>query len=161
MWRTTDLYDAYETEVQVCKPLFQSYGKKKQFHGKIATVKVKDDNVLVKQALETLPEDTVLVVDGEGSTNCALLGDNLANIAKERNLAGIIIYGCVRDCVELGKIELGILAITTMPKRSVKEGNGETNIPVSFGGVSWIPGDYVYVDEDGVILSKKEIHHES
>ncbi|WP_440603956.1 ribonuclease E activity regulator RraA [Bacillus sp. GB_SG_008] len=161
MWRTTDLYDAYETEVQVCRPLFQSYGKKKQFHGKIATVKVKDDNVLVKQALETLPESTVLVVDGEGSTNCALLGDNLANIAKERNLAGIIIYGCVRDCVELSKIELGILAITTMPKRSVKEGNGETNIPVSFGGVSWIPGDYIYVDEDGVILSKKEIHHES
>ncbi|MCP1124222.1 ribonuclease E activity regulator RraA [Bacillus sp. 3103sda1] len=161
MWRTTDLYDAYETEVEVCKPLFQSYGKKKQFHGKIATVKVKDDNVLVKQALETLPEGTVLVVDGEGSTNCALLGDNLANIAKERNLAGIIIYGCVRDCVELSKIEFGILAIATMPKRSVKEGKGETNIPVSFGGVSWIPGDYVYVDEDGVILSKKEIHHES
>ncbi|MFD0770165.1 ribonuclease E activity regulator RraA [Bacillus sp. CGMCC 1.60114] len=161
MWRTTDLYDAYETEVQVCKPLFQSYGKKKQFHGKIATVKVKDDNVLVKQALETLPEGTVLVVDGEGSTNCALLGDNLANIAKERNLAGIIIYGCVRDCVELTKTELGILAIATMPKRSVKEGKGETNIPVSFGGVSWIPGDYVYVDEDGVIVCKKAIHHES
>ncbi|PGZ98626.1 S-adenosylmethionine--2-demethylmenaquinone methyltransferase [Bacillus pseudomycoides] len=161
MWRTTDLYDAYETEVQVCKPLFQSYGKKKQFHGKIATVKVKDDNVLVKKALETLPEGTVLVVDGEGSTNCALLGDNLANIAKERNLAGIIIYGCVRDCVELSKIELGILAITTMPKQSVKEGNGEASIPVSFGEVSWIPGDYVYVDEDGVIVCKTALHHQS
>ena len=161
MWRTTDLYDAYETEVQVCKPLFQSYGKKKQFHGKIATVKVKDDNVLVKQALETLPKGTVLVVDGEGSTSCALLGDNLANIARERELAGIIVYGCVRDCIELSKIELGILAIATMPKRSVKEGKGETNIPVSFGGVSWIPGDYVYVDEDGVIVCKKAIHHES
>ncbi|MGG2065299.1 ribonuclease E activity regulator RraA [Bacillus sp. S14(2024)] len=161
MWRTTDLYDAYETEVQVCKPLFQSYGKKKQFHGKIATVKVKDDNVLVKQALETLPKGTVLVVDGDGSTNCALLGDNLANIARERELAGIIVYGCVRDCIELSKIELGILAIATMPKRSVKEGKGETNIPVSFGGVSWIPRDYVYVDEDGVIVCKKAIHHES
>ncbi|MEI4828566.1 ribonuclease E activity regulator RraA [Bacillus sp. FJAT-53711] len=161
MWRTTDLYDAYETEVQVCKPLFQSYGKKKQFHGKIATVKVKDDNVLVKQALETLPKGTVLVVDGEGSTSCALLGDNLANIARERELAGIIVYGCVRDCIELSKIELGILAIATMPKRSVKEGKGEINIPVSFGGVSWVPGDYVYVDEDGVIVCKKAIHHES
>ncbi|MGG2091761.1 ribonuclease E activity regulator RraA [Bacillus sp. S13(2024)] len=161
MWRTTDLYDEYETEVQVCKPLFQSYGKKKQFHGKIETVKVKDDNVLVKQALETLPKGTVLVVDGDGSINCALLGDNLANIARERELAGIIVYGCVRDCIELSKIELGILAIATMPKRSVKEGKGETNIPVSFGGVSWIPGDYVYVDEDGVIVCKKAIHHES
>ncbi|ENQ3106194.1 regulator of ribonuclease activity A [Bacillus sp. 491mf] len=158
MWRTTDLYDANETEVQVCKPLLQSYGKKKQFHGKIETVKVKDDNVLVKMALEMVPEGTVLVVDGEGSTNCALLGDNLANIARQRNLAGIIIYGCVRDCAELRNIELGILAIATMPKRSVKEGKGETNIPVSFGGVSWIPGNYVYVDEDGVIVCKTEIH---
>lgn len=158
MWRTTDLYDANEIEVQVCKPLFQSYGKEKQFYGKMETVKVKDDNVLVKRAIETVSGGTVLVVDGEGSTNCALLGDNLANIARKRNLAGIIIYGCVRDCAELRNIELGILAIATMPKRSVKEGKGETNIPLSFGGVSWIPGNYVYVDEDGVIVCEKEIH---
>ncbi|MDM5155500.1 ribonuclease E activity regulator RraA [Bacillus sp. DX1.1] len=158
MWRTTDLCDAFENKVQVCRPIFQSYGKKEQFHGKIATVKVKDDNVLVKQALQTLPEGTVLVVDGEGSTNCALLGDNLANIAKERNLAGIIVYGCVRDSAELRNIDIGILAIGTMPKRSVKEGRGERKIPLFFGEISWVSDHYVYADEDGVIVCDEPIH---
>lgn len=158
MWKTTDLCDEYE--VQVCQPLFQSYGKKAVFHGEIATVKVKDDNVLVKCALETVPEGSVLVIDGEGSTNCALLGDNLAKIGEERNLAGVIVYGFVRDSVELRNIDLGIFALGTMPNRSEKVGRGEAGIPVSFGGISWIPGHYVYADEDGVIVSEKVIHDE-
>ncbi|WP_459502345.1 ribonuclease E activity regulator RraA [Bacillus sp. C1] len=158
MWKTTDLCDAFEKEVQVCKPIFQSYGKKEQFYGKIATVKVKDDNVLVKDALQTLPEGTVLVVDGDASTNCALLGDNLANIAEKRNLAGIIVYGYVRDSRELRNINIGILALGTMPKRSIKEGKGETGISMHFGGTEWIPNQYVYVDEDGVIVCKQPIH---
>lgn len=158
MWRTTDICD--EHEVQVCQPIFQSYGKKAAFHGKIATVKVKDDNVLVRRALETLPEGSVLVVDGEGSTNCALLGDNLAKIGEERHLAGVIVYGFVRDSVELRNIDLGIFALGTMPNRSVKAGRGEADIPVSFGGISWTPGHYVYADEDGVIVSEKVIYDE-
>ncbi|WP_369903255.1 ribonuclease E activity regulator RraA [Bacillus manliponensis] len=158
MWRTTDLCDEYE--VQVCQPLFRSYGKQSAFHGKIVTVKVKDDNVLVRRALETVPEESVLVVDGEGSTNCALLGDNLAKIGEERKLAGVIVYGFVRDSVELRNINLGIFAMGTMPNRSVKVGRGEADTPLSFGGVSWVPGHYVYADEDGVIVSEKVIHGE-
>ncbi|MEN1936531.1 ribonuclease E activity regulator RraA [Paenibacillus sp. 102] len=158
MWKTTDLCDAFEGEVQVCKPIFQSYGKKEQFHGKIATVKVKDDNVLVKEALQTLPEGTVLVVDGEGSTNCALLGDNLASIAEERKLAGIIVYGYVRDSKELRNINIGILALGTIPKKSRKEGKGKKEIPLQFGAIEWIPDHYVYVDEDGVIICEQPIH---
>lgn len=161
MWKTTDLCDAFEKEVQVCRPMFRSCGMKEQFYGKIATVKVKDDNVLVKEALQTLPEGTVLVVDGEASTNCALLGDNLATIAKERNLSGIIIHGYVRDSKELQNINIGILALGTMPKRSIKEGKGETDIPLQFGGIEWIPNHYVYVDEDGIITCEKSIHDES
>ena len=92
-------------------PIFSVFGKKEQFYGKIATVKVKDDNVLVKEGLQTLPEGTVLVVDGELPTNCALLGDNLAAIAEERKLAGIIVYGYVRDSSELKNINIGILAL--------------------------------------------------
>ncbi len=106
--------------------LFGLLGKKEQFHGKIATVKVKDDNVLVKEGLQTLPEGTVLVVDGGASTNCALLGDNLAAIAEERKLAGIIVNGYVRDSSELKNINIGILALGTMPNRSVKEGKRRT-----------------------------------
>ncbi|PFA14569.1 MULTISPECIES: ribonuclease E activity regulator RraA [Bacillus cereus group] len=158
MWKTTDLCDAFEQEVQVCQPIFKSYGQKEQFYGKIATVKVKDDNVLVKEALQTLPEGTVLVVDGEASSNCALLGDNLANIAEERKLAGIIVYGYIRDSKELRNINIGILALGTMPKRSVKEGKGETELPVQFGGVKWITNHHVYADEDGVVVCEKCIH---
>ena len=158
MWKTTDICDAFEQEVQVCQPIFKAYGKKEQFHGKIATVKVNDDNVLVKKALQTLPEGTVLVVDGDASTNCALLGDNLASIAEERKLAGIIVYGYVRDSKELRNINIGILALGTMPKRSVKEGKGETEIPLQFGGVEWITNHYVYADEDGVVVCEKCIH---
>lgn len=150
--------DAFEGDVQVCKPIFQSYGKKEQFHGRIATVKVEDDNVIVKEALQTLPEGTVLVVDGEASTNCALLGDNLANIASQRNLAGIIVYGYVRDSKELRNINIGILALGTIPKRSRKEGKGEKEIPLQFGAIEWIPNHYVYIDEDGVIVCKQPLH---
>lgn len=160
MWKTTDLCDEFEKELQICRQSFQSYGKKEQFYGKIATVKVKDDNVLVKEGLQTLPEGTVLVVDSGASKNCALLGDNLAAIAEERNLAGIIVNGYVRDSSELKNINIGILALGTMPNRSVKEGKGERNIPVQFGEVEWKQNEYVYVDEDGIIVSDKSLHSE-
>ncbi|MES5893419.1 ribonuclease E activity regulator RraA [Bacillus cereus group sp. RP43] len=160
MWKTTDLCDEFEKELQICRQSFQSYGKKEQFYGKIATVKVKDDNVLVKEGLQTLPEGTVLVVDGGASKNCALLGDNLAAIAEERNLAGIIVNGYVRDASELKNINIGIVALGTMPNRSVKEGKGERNIPVQFGEVKWKPNEYVYVDEDGIIVSDKSLYSE-
>ncbi|SEB16833.1 ribonuclease E activity regulator RraA [Bacillus nitratireducens] len=160
MWKTTDLCDEFEKELQICRQSFQSFGKKEQFYGKIATVKVKDDNVLVKEGLQTLPEGTVLVVDGGASKNCALLGDNLAAIAEERNLAGIIVNGYVRDSSELKNINIGIVALGTMPNRSVKEGKGERNILVQFGEVEWKPNEYVYVDEDGIIVSDKSLHSE-
>ncbi|MEC3467297.1 ribonuclease E activity regulator RraA [Bacillus tropicus] len=158
MWKTTDLCDEFENKLQICRQSFRSFGKKEQFYGKIATVKVKDDNVLVKEGLQTLPEGTVLVVDGGASTNCALLGDNLAAIAEERKLAGIIVNGYVRDSSELKNINIGILALGTMPNRSVKEGKGERNISLQFGQVEWKPNEYVYVDEDGVIISEKSLH---
>lgn len=160
MWKTTDLCDEFEKELQICRQSFRSFGKKKQFYGKIATVKVKDDNVLVKEGLQTLPEGTVLVVDGGASKNCALLGDNLAAIAQERKLAGIIVNGYVRDSSELKNIDIGILALGTMPNRSIKEGKGERGISLQFGEVEWKPNEYVYVDEDGIIVSDKSLHSE-
>jgi regulator of ribonuclease activity A len=151
---TTDLCDQYAKQLQVCADLFQSYGKRKAFHGPICTVKVWEDNVLLKKALETIPAGSVLVVDGGGSKNCALMGDNLANIAVERGLAGIIVNGCVRDIAALGALDVGVLALAKNPLRSGKEGKGESNIPVTFGGVNWTPGHYAYVDEDGVVVAE-------
>lgn len=92
-------------------PIFSVFWEERTISRKIATVKVKDDNVLVKEGLQTLPEGTVLVVDGGASTNCALLGDNLAAIAEERKLAGIIVNGYVRDSSELKNVNIGILAL--------------------------------------------------
>src|SRR5699024_7271843 len=127
------------------------------FSGPISTVQVLEDNVLVKEALETIPEGHVLVVDGGGSRNCALMGDRLAAIAVQRGLAGVIINGCIRDAADLATMDLGVLALGKNPLKSQKRGNGATNVPVTFGGVSWKPGNYVYADEDGVIVAEREL----
>lgn len=157
-WKTADLYDAHEQEVQICQPLFRSFGGRGNFCGPIATVQVWEDNVLVKEAIETVPSGTVLVVDGGGSTRCALLGDNLAAKAVERGLSGFIIYGCVRDTAELAKMPIGIFAVASNPRKSVKQGKGHRDIPLSFGGVLWQPGHWVYADEDGVLVAPRPLH---
>jgi len=155
--KTADLCDEYGKELDVCQLEFKMYGKRKQFFGKISTVKVFEDNVLVKQALETIPEGSVLVVDGGGSKRCALLGDRLGEIAVARRLAGVIINGCVRDTADLAELEIGILALGSNPLRSEKKGKGDHEMKVTFGGIAWNPGDYVYADEDGVVVSSKKL----
>jgi regulator of ribonuclease activity A len=155
--KTADLCDRYPNELNICELSFRSYGKKSSFFGPISTVKVQDDNVLVLEAIESVPAGTVLVVDGGGSKRCALLGDRLASIAASRQLAGIIINGCVRDVSELSKIECGIFALGSMPLKSKKERKGETNVVVRFGGIDWTPGQYVYADEDGVVVSARKL----
>ena len=157
--KTTDICDDFPESVEVCEPIFTSYGLLEEFHGQVATVKVHEDNVLVKQALEDVAQGTILVVDGGGSRRCALLGDKLASIAASRGLAGIIINGCVRDSEELAKIDVGILALATHPLRSAKDGAGRRDVTVRFGGVVWTPGHHVYADRDGVILSATALHN--
>lgn len=156
-FKTADLCDDYANEVQVIGSKFNSYGKKKSFSGPIHTVKVFEDNVLVKKALETIPEGSVLVVDGGGSLNCALMGDRLGEIAEKRGLQGVIINGCVRDSADLAKLDIGVFAIGTNPLKSKKEGKGEQDIPLQFFSATWKPGDYVYADEDGIVISPKKL----
>jgi regulator of ribonuclease activity A len=156
--KTADLCDSFPETVQVCEPLFTSYGSVTGFDGPISTVRVYEDNVLVREALEDLAPGSVLVVDGGGSRRCALLGDLLASIAASRGLAGIIINGCVRDSRELAGIEVGVLALATSPLRSRKQGEGQRDVPVRFGGLAWVPGQYVYADEDGVVVTDGMLH---
>lgn len=156
-FKTADLCDNHSKELLICQQEFKSYGQKRKFSGPISTVRVFEDNVLVVEALESIPEGSVLVVDGGGSKRCALMGDRLGEIAQSRKLAGVIIYGCVRDTVELGSLDTGILALGSNPLKSRKEGKGDRNIPVTFGGIDWKPGEYVYADEDGVIVSSKAL----
>lgn len=156
-FKTADLCDESPENLAVCELMFRSFGKRRRFSGPVSTVKVHEDNVLVRKALETLPPGTVLAVDGGGSKKCALLGGKLAAIAVERSLGGVVINGCVRDSAELSEMEVGVLALASHPRRSEKKGEGETNVPVEFGGVVWSPGHYVYADEDGAIVSAKDL----
>ncbi|MFB4164682.1 ribonuclease E activity regulator RraA [Alteribacillus sp. JSM 102045] len=154
---TADICDVHKEKVLLADPLFQSFGQKTSFSGPIHTVRVLEDNVLVKKALESIPEGSVLVVDGGGSTRCALMGDNLAAIAEERNLAGVIIHGCIRDSVEINEMQVGVRALGTNPFKSIKKGEGESAVSLRFANVEWKPGAWVYADADGILLSDEEL----
>lgn len=154
---TPDLYDAHEQDVRVAEPLFRSYGGAARFHGPVATVKVFEDNSLVREALSEPGQGRVLVVDGGGSLRCALVGDQLAVLGHKNGWAGIIVRGCIRDSAEIGRINIGVKALNTNPRKSVKKGTGERNIPVTFAGVTFHPRDHVYADEDGILVAARNL----
>ncbi|HET6757033.1 MAG TPA: ribonuclease E activity regulator RraA [Burkholderiales bacterium] len=154
---TADLCDQYEGKVSVAAPLFKRYGGVPSFCGPIATIKVFEDNVLVRDALSELGHGKVLVVDGGGSLNCALLGDQLAKLAQQNRWSGIVINGCIRDAAAIAQIDIGVRALDTHPRKSVKIGIGQRNIPVSFAGVNFVPGSQLYCDEDGIIVLDEQI----
>jgi regulator of ribonuclease activity A len=156
-FKTPDLCDGFEESVRVAEPLFRDFGGATSFHGPVATVRVFEDNVLVREALETDGQRRVLVVDGGGSTRCALLGDRLARFAFENDWAGIIINGCIRDSEEISKIPVGVKALHAVPRRSAKEGVGERDVPVSFAGITFAPGTHLYADADGVIVADRDL----
>lgn len=154
---TSDLCDDHPDLVRVCEPMFANYGGISTFGGQIVTVKCFEDNSRVKELLATPGKDRVLVVDGGGSLRCALLGDLIADSAVQHSWAGVIVYGCVRDVDALAELELGIQALTSTPLKSVRKGVGEVDIAVTFGGVTFTPGEYVYADNNGVITAKKAL----
>jgi regulator of ribonuclease activity A len=150
---TADLCDDHGDAVRVCEPVFHAFGGRRAFHGPISTIRCFEDNTRVKEAVEGPGEGRVLVVDGGGSRRRALLGDKLGEAAVRNGWSGVIIHGCIRDSAELGRMDLGIRALGTMPLRSDKRGEGERDVPVRFAGVTFRPGEFVYVDEDGVIVA--------
>lgn len=152
--QTADLCDAHEGKLRVVTPMFRSYGGRSAFGGEIATLKVFEDNSLVRTVLEGRGDGKVLVVDGGGSMRCALVGDQLALLGVKNGWAGVIVYGCIRDSKAIGGMNLGVLALGTHPLKSIKKGAGDANVAVSFGGVTFAPGNFVYADEDGVVVSE-------
>lgn len=151
--QTADLCDAHEDQVHVVAPMFRSYGGRTAFGGPIATLKLFEDNSLVRKALESPGEGRVLVIDGGGSMRCALVGDQLAELAVNNGWSGIVVYGCIRDSKAIGQMDLGVFALGTHPKKTIKRNSGEADLPLVFGGVTFTPGHYLYADEDGVIVS--------
>jgi regulator of ribonuclease activity A len=154
---TADICDAYADRVQVCEPLFQAYGGITAMHGGVSTVRCFEDNSRVKDAVESPGQGRILIVDGGGSRRHALFGGNLGKAAVRNGWAGVIIYGCIRDSAELGGMKLALRALGTMPLRSEKRGEGERDMPVRFAGVTFRPGDYVYADEDGIVVAREQL----
>ncbi len=157
MFKTADLCDEYSDSLKIAQPLFNDYGKRISFGGEISTVKCFEDNSLVRNQLEQPGKGRVLVVDGGGSTRCAMVGDILAQMGADNGWSGIVVYGCIRDSSIIATIEIGVKAMGTLPLKSVKKGEGEIDITVHFADVDFIPGQYLYADEDGIILSPKAL----
>ena len=150
---TADLCDAHPDAVRIADPVFTAYGQNLHFGGRIRTVRVFEDNVLVKKALSEPGDGQVLVVDGGGSTRCALLGGNIAELAAGNGWSGVVVYGCVRDAHEIDAAQIGLRAIATCPRKSEKHGRGVLGVPVFFAGIDFRPGEYLYADRDGLIVS--------
>ena len=112
----------------------------------------------MRAALEEQGQGRVLVVDGGGSLRCALVGDNLAALGHKNGWAGIVVYGCIRDAAPIGTIAIGVKAMATNPRKSVKKGEGERDVTLRFAEVVIVPGDYLYADVDGVVLADKQLH---
>jgi regulator of ribonuclease activity A len=149
---TTDLCDAHP-EAQVCEPVFQAYGGRAAFYGPITTLKVFEDNTLVREIVGTPGEGRVLVVDGGGSLRCSLFGGNLAVAAARNDWAGVVVSGCVRDVDELAAQPIGVRALGAFPRKSERGlHSGQAGIPVLFAGVVFREGEWLCADRDGVVV---------
>ena len=154
---TCDISDKLHPDVQYLEPVYKIYGAKTSFSGHIVTVKCYEDNSLVEEALKSNGKESVLVIDAGGSMNCAMLGDQRAADAINNEWEGILVHGLIRDSVAINGMEIGIRALGVYPLKSIKNGVGDNNLIVNFSGVTFTPGEYLYADEDGVIVVKEKL----
>lgn len=153
---TPDICDAHP-DVEVLDPIFINFGGREAFFGLVRTVKCFEDNSLVKQAVAEPGDNAVLVVDAGGSHRCAMLGDMLAEQAAENGWAGVVMYGCVRDVDVLAETDLGIQALGAHPRKSEKRGEGQRDIAVTIAGVTIQPGQWLYADNNGIVLAQERL----
>ncbi len=151
---TADLVDDIGPDVHSCDLQFRQFGGRTQFAGPISTVRCLQDNALLKSVLSEPGDGGVLVIDGEGSLHTALVGDVIAELARSNGWAGLVVHGAVRDAAALRELDLGIKALGTNPRKSGKTGAGERDVTVSFGGVTFVPGDIAYSDDDGIVITE-------
>jgi regulator of ribonuclease activity A len=154
---TPDLCDRFGDLLQVAEPCFRDYGGMVAFAGAIETLKLREDNALVRRVLETPGRGRVLVVDGEGSLRSALVGGQLAALAAENDWRGIVVHGAVRDAAELAAAATGIKALALSPRKSGKAGTGAQGVPVSFAGVTFTPGHFLWADADGIVVAERDL----
>jgi len=156
-FKTTDLYDAYLEELQVAAPIFRDFGGKDHFSGQIVTLQALEDNTFLKQSFASEGKGKVLVVDSAGSLRRAMMGDVMASLGASNGWEGVIINGCIRDSVDMAKVDIGVKALATIPRKTVKRNQGVLGIPLHFAEVIFHSNDYLYADEDGIVISSKAL----
>jgi regulator of ribonuclease activity A len=149
---TADLVDEIGDGVRSCDVQFRQFGGRREFAGRISTVRCFQDNALLKSVLSGPGDGGVLVVDGDGSLHTALVGDVIAELARSNGWAGLVINGAVRDATTLRTLDIGIKALGTNPRKSTKTGAGDRDVVVSLGGVDFRPGELAYSDDDGIVV---------
>jgi regulator of ribonuclease activity A len=159
-YNTSALCDIYLDQVDVVEPMFSNFGGSASFAGQITTVKCFEDNGLIRSLLEEDGNGRVLLVDGGGSLRKALIDSELAALAEDNEWEGIVVYGCVREVDELEDMSVGIQALASIPVGAVQQDIGEVDVPVNFGGVTFLPEDYLYADNTGIILSQEQLNTE-
>ncbi|GLT17915.1 regulator of ribonuclease activity A [Vibrio zhanjiangensis] len=156
-YNTSALCDIYSEQVDVLEPMFSNFGGSASFAGQITTIKCFEDNGLIREVLEQDGLGRILLVDGGGSLRRALIDAEIASIAEENEWEGIVVYGCVREVDELEDMSIGIQALASIPAGASSQGIGEVDVAVNFGGVTFLPEDYLYADNTGVILSQERL----
>jgi regulator of ribonuclease activity A len=158
---TCDLCDEFDGRagyaLRVVEPIFRSYGGRPAFHGQIATLKLFEDNSLVRERLGEPGNGRVLVIDGGGSLRCALVGDQLGLLAVANGWAGLVVHGCIRDSAVIATQAIGVRALGTHPRKSVKAGVGQRDVAVSFAGITFTPGEWLYADADGILVAARAL----
>lgn len=150
---TADLADRDGAEVRSCDTQFRQYGRRSVFGGRVRTVRCFQDNALLKKVLSEPGEGQVLVIDGSGSLHTALIGDLIAELGRSHGWSGVIAHGAIRDSAVIGEMDFGVKALGTNPRKSSKTGEGELDVVVEFGGVRFVPGEYVLCDHDGIVVA--------
>lgn len=148
---TSDVLDERE-DADVCLLQFHLMGRRRVTEGRIRTVRCFEDNALLKSMLAGPSAGEVLVVDGGGSIRTALMGDMIATSALGNGWSGVVINGAIRDSVQIDAMDFHVKAFATNPRKSAKQGTGECDVAIEFGGVRFVPGEYLYSDEDGLVV---------
>ena len=154
---TPDLSDQFDKQINIVKPLFTHYGGLKQGFGQITTIACFEDNSLVAEQVKLPGHGGVLVIDGQASLRCSLLGDQLVAAAIDNGWSAILINGCLRDVEIISPMSLMVMALASIPRKTVKTGKGSLNVPLSFAGVTFYPGHYLFADETGIIVAENNL----
>ncbi|RPA59455.1 RraA family protein [Gordonia oryzae] len=149
---TADLVDEIGADVRSCDVQFTQYGGVREFVGRVSTVRCFQDNALLKSVLGESNPGGVLVVDGDASVHTALVGDLIAELGRSNGWVGVVVNGAIRDAATIGGMQIGVKALGTNPRKSTKTGAGERDVPIDLGGITFVPGDILYSDDDGIVL---------